>query len=72
MLIGRGMSKPSEIEFEQVDDTVRHEQFLQKKGLLRYKPAHEEVPIMVLQPRGETSPHRAMDRSGRQVGAVRL
>ncbi len=54
VLIGRGMSKPSEIEFEQVDDTVRHEQFLQKKGLLRYKPAHEEVPIMVLQPRGET------------------
>ena len=54
ILIGRGMSKPAEIEFEQVDETVRHEQFLQKKGLLRYKPAHEEVPIIVLQPRGET------------------
>jgi Abhydrolase family len=54
VLIGRGMSKPAEIEFEQVDETVRHEQFLQKKGLLRYKPAHEEVPIVVLQPRGET------------------
>jgi hypothetical protein len=54
VLIGRGMSKPAEIEFEQVDETIRHEQFLQKKGLLRYKPAHEEVPIVVLQPRGET------------------
>ena len=54
ILIGRGMSKPADIEFEQVDETVRHEQFLQKKGLLRYKPAHEEVPIVVLQPRGET------------------
>jgi hypothetical protein len=54
VLIGRDVSKAADVEFQQVGDTVRHEKFLQKKGLLRYKPSQEELPTIVLEPRGET------------------
>jgi hypothetical protein len=55
VLIGRGVSKAADVEFQQVGDTVKREKFLQKKGLLRYKPGKEELPTIVLEPRGETS-----------------
>ncbi|HTQ37404.1 MAG TPA: acetylxylan esterase [Pirellulales bacterium] len=55
VLIGRGVSKPADVEFQQQGDTLRHEKFLQKKGLLLYKPRQEEVPAILLQPRGETN-----------------
>jgi hypothetical protein len=53
-LIGRDVSKAADVEFQQVGETVRRDKFLQKYGLLRYKPRHEELPTIVLEPRGET------------------
>ncbi len=53
-LLGRGISRPSQVEFEQMGETAKHEKYLLKKGVLRYKPAHEETPVIVLQPLGET------------------
>jgi hypothetical protein len=53
-IIGRGVSKPSYVEFQQVGETARHDKYLEKTGLLRFKPAHEELPIVILQPLGET------------------
>jgi hypothetical protein len=54
ILIGRGVSKPAQVEFQQVGETKRHDKYLEKAGLLRFKPAHEELPIVILQPLGET------------------
>jgi hypothetical protein len=54
LLIGRDVSKASAVEFQQVGDTIRREKFLQKKGKLRYKPGQEELPTLILEPRGET------------------
>ncbi|HZZ28569.1 MAG TPA: acetylxylan esterase [Pirellulales bacterium] len=54
-LIGRSVSKPSDVEFQQQGETLRREKFLQKKGFLRYKPQKEELPTVLLQPRGETN-----------------
>ncbi len=65
-IIGRGISKPSQVEFEQLGETARHEKYLEKKGLLRFKPAHEELPIVVLQPPGETRRTAIwLDRAGK-------
>jgi hypothetical protein len=55
ILIGRDVSKPADVEFQQVGDTLRREKFLQKKGLLHYKPKDEVLPMVLLQPRGETN-----------------
>ncbi len=52
--IRRDVSKASAVEFQQVGDTIRREKFLQKKGKLRYKPGQEELPTLILEPRGET------------------
>jgi hypothetical protein len=54
VIIDRGISKPADVEFQQVGETAKHDKFLQKKGLLRYKPAKEEIPIVILLPAGET------------------
>jgi hypothetical protein len=56
IIIDRGVSKPADVEFQQVDGTLRPVlgNYLQKKGLLRYKPEQEEIPAIVLMPTGET------------------
>ena len=54
VIIDRGVSKPADVEFQQVGETAKHDKFLQKKGLLRYKPDKEEIPIVILLPAGET------------------
>ncbi|HEY2828141.1 MAG TPA: alpha/beta hydrolase family protein [Pirellulales bacterium] len=54
VLIGRDVSKAADVEFQRIGETVRRETFLQKKGVLRYKPQNEELPTILLEPRGET------------------
>src|SRR5262249_25209640 len=54
VIIDRGISKPSDVEFQQVNGTNNYRNYLQKKGLLRYKPEQEEIPGIVLSPTGET------------------
>ena len=66
VIIDRGVSKPADVEFQQIGDTAKHEKFLQKKGLLRYKPDKEEIPIVILLPAGETAPHGNLARSSRK------
>jgi hypothetical protein len=56
VMIDRGISKPGDVEFQQINGTIKpdHENFIGKKGLLRYKPEQEEIPAIVLMPKGET------------------
>jgi hypothetical protein len=54
VIIDRGITKTADVEFLQVGETANHESYLEKRGLLRYKPHSEENPIVILQPLGET------------------
>ncbi|HEY2882396.1 MAG TPA: acetylxylan esterase [Pirellulales bacterium] len=54
VLIGRSLPKATDTELQAVGETAKHEKYLEKRGLLRYKPEHEELPVVILQPRGET------------------
>jgi hypothetical protein len=56
IIIDRGISKPGDVEFQQISGTIKpeRENFIGKKGLLRYKPEQEEIPAIVLMPKGET------------------
>jgi hypothetical protein len=56
IIIDRGISKPGDVEFQQINGTIKFERenFIGKKGLLRYKPEQEEIPAIVLMPKGET------------------
>jgi hypothetical protein len=49
VLIGRGLPEASQIEFELTDKQPR-DGYLQMTGLVRYKPAGEELPAVFLYP----------------------
>lgn len=54
IIIDRGIAKPADVDFQQVSSVAKHDNYLQKNGLLHYKPEQEEIPAIVLMPTGET------------------